>query len=334
MDDKNKIQLSTGIETLGENIQSMDQVPARVLLATSKPLYDFGIELTFARNQLKQMVNNFESGVLQRKVPVNFDHPRSRLASTKAGGWVTGVQMEESDDEIQVYGDIAWNESGKEALFKKEYLYTSLGAYINFIDRMDGKTEHGLTLYEVSLTNDPADVNLGAIAQFSAGQRLSKGEDMPELDELKKELSALKENSAQQVKELTSKLEESNKTLASSNKELAEAKEKLEKTERASELDKMIVANRITPAQKEKAMELSSAAYEGFKAAVPEEGNAVDKNPESGKNPPSDENKNPEDQVMELASSYAEANKVDIGEAVSAVLKDNPELAKQYEARS
>ena len=330
--EKNQIRLSTGIEVLGQDIQSEDEVPNRLLMITSKPIFDFGYELTFAVRQLEQMVENFNKGVLGRKVPVNFDHPRMRGAKTEAAGWIASLDIKMTDGGgIEVYSGIDWNKIGRAALFNKEYLYTSIGASLNFLDKKDGKTEHGMTLFELSLTNDPADVNLGEIAQYSTNARRLKEEsevdikDTPEYKAVKEQVATLQAAIETQKKELSA-------TLKDTQKELLSAKSELEKTQRSSTLDKMILENRITPAQKEKALTLSAEGFKGFEASVPEKGivEAAPVKPQSGKNPPDGDKVSAEDKLVEMASKLQKENTISFSEAFSQVLRENKELAAEY----
>ena len=97
--------MSTGLVLLANGADSVppEDVPSEIeFLNTSKIKYGEEYEIAFSKEQMEQIVRNFERGVLGRGVPVNRDHPRMRFAPTEAYGWVKEMRLEveEKDGEM------------------------------------------------------------------------------------------------------------------------------------------------------------------------------------------------------------------------------------------
>ncbi len=331
MSDLKSFRLSTGYEILDfpEDVQSKDQIPERTLIITSKPVFDHTFDFTFSKGQMVQLVDNFNKNVRGARIPVNYAHPLARGSSDAAAGWVTGLDLVEEKDNFKIYATINWNENGKKDVMGKKYLYTSVGVYLNYISPTDGKTEYGNVLYEVSLTNSPADVNIGMVTELSTHKR----ENIMS-DDMKKQLESTRNAlslSVKQNKELSSKVDSLTLSVETMRKENKDAERKLELSERSAELERFIVDGRILPAVKEKALTLSSEAYEGFKVSLPDRP-VYKKSPDSGKNPDTtNKGKDAEGEIIELASKLRkEDSNLSMTDSISRVMKDRPDLEKRY----
>lgn len=349
-DKKCKVQFSSDISPFDDSIQSIEQIPNKILIATTRKLFDYGVELTITERQIRQMKDNFDQGVLGRKIPILFDHPLGPTTRTSnAAGWIGNLEVGTYKDGPALFcADIEWTPEGQKAIYEKSYRYTSIGAWIDFVSPKDGQTKYGMTLYEVSLTNDPADVNLGEIRQMNKkfanlvkiGDDESKEEHfMDEIEKLKKELSALSEKSEKrdlEFSELFAKFKKAEENTEQLKKENAELSRELKQKSREAELDKMILEKRITPAVKEKALELSSDQYEGFKIGLPAEGTAYSSEPsgKGGPEPGEDDGELDFDavqrKIVELAKKRSNEKEISFKSAISEVLDENGDLKKIY----
>ena len=291
MDVSKLLKCSVGSVLLGDGIDrvEVEKVPGEVEILNTDVIHtQYESYFAFSRMQLEQMVANFDKKSLGREVPINRDHPRTRIGSTEAYGWIKGLSVwdEEENGKItrsKLIATIDWTEEGKKLVASGKYKYVSIGAMLDRISHMDGKTKEGMVLFEVSLTNDPAFLTLPEImgdevALFSEivqnGVNLSKqkGEsEMEELLELKKKL-AEKEG---EVATLSAKLTKSEADQANAESEfeklkveLAEKNRVIELSKREVELDRLVLAKKMTPAQKEAAVKLDAAAYKGFIQAI------------------------------------------------------------------
>ena len=319
-------------------------VPYTILIFTSEPFYNAGIDNSLVEGQLRKMVENFNKGILGRKVPINYDHPATRMAESVAAGWVTELNSGKTESgHYAVYAGVEWNQSGRKKIYEREYLYTSIGAYVNYIDPKDGKTEHGFTLFELSLTNRPANLNIGAIKEFcEIGSQKNKGEEkmdekkMVEFAEYKTKVETLTaENETMKAK--VAEFSKLSADLEAREKQLAESEATLGKKQRQIELNKMVEEKKIIPAMMDKAIEMSEAAYEGFKTAIETlNGKAAfnDSPTSEVKNPTASEgmeNKLASVELSEKAAALSEKKSIDMRAAFEQVLLSDKQLNDRYE---
>ena len=262
-----KIHFSLGRLLLDKNESDKENnLPTKLLFATTKDIL-YGDELvSFSNKDLKEIKRNFDNNELGNDVVLNYNH--TFYNDGRAAGWVDSLQYKATDDGVgQLFADVTWTPNGKEDVIGKVYKYTSVGVFHDAISANDNHTRVGKTLFEISLTNTPADNNLEAIQQMSKKLNEEK-KDMTDKDktslELTKELlekNITLENSNKKIIELESKVKEV------TQKFLAEKKRTLQ-LDREKTIDKMIIEKEMVPAQKEKALELSEDQFEGFKLAM------------------------------------------------------------------
>lgn len=334
--DKNQLHFSTGISIYDQEVISKDDITSRLFVTSTAKVFDQGYDYSLTQEQIKKVYENFQNDTLGRKVPINIDHPRIRMGKTEAVGWISDLSLE--DRETSIYATVDWNEEGKLLLAQKKYLYTSIGMWINFISPRDGKTQYGPTLYEVSLTNDPANINLGEITTLSKKKRI----DMEDKDkmiekqkkkiaELEKKIEAMGEDKKKMSTDHETELNERIALAKGLNQKLDEIQNKLNSKERETELEKFVLAGRIAPAQRDKALTLSKDAYEGFKAGIPE-GKVIQTKFKSGDNPDDDDNVGSEDKIITLARKYQKENPgTEFQDAVTVVLNKDAKLEKDYQ---
>lgn len=309
--------------------QAKNGPPQEIMISSSNSFFDFGFELTISRKRIFEMSENFKSKILGREVPVNYDHPRMRMSRTEAAGWIKELKVVEGEDrEAQLMARIEWNDKGKESIKNKHYAYTSIGGYHNFIDPSDGKTEHGMTLFEVSLTNDPANVNLEAITQLSKGVNGMDKDENKRMDEMK----ALLEKSKLELAKSQMAFDAEKLKLKNEKDLFSRNKKEFEEKERTSHLDKLISEGRLTPAARDKALTLSRDEYAGFLLGIPDK-EIISMNSRSINAKDSKKKKmRAEDEIDDMAKKKMENSKMSYAEAVDTVLTENVELSNRYES--
>ncbi len=111
--------------------------------------------ISITLEDLQNMVENFESGVIAKELPVNCAH------ETKPGavGWIKEIFLQ---DKI-LNGWVEWTPEGKEKLENKTYKYISAEFEKNYIDP-ETKAEHGATLVGAALTIRPMVKDLAPVA--------------------------------------------------------------------------------------------------------------------------------------------------------------------------
>ena len=122
---------------------------------------------------------------------------------------------------------------------------------------------------------------------------------------------------------------------------MKDSQDKLELSKRETELEKLVLAKKITPAQRDGALKLSSAEYVGFKSfaenakpgAYNTEPNAEGNEPngDGGESNIQENAKSADEQVDEMAKKMMEKNKdMKYQDAVAQVLKKNKALADRF----
>ena len=87
MDVSKLLKCSVGSVLLGDGIDrvEVEKVPGEVEILNTDVIHtQYESYFAFSRMQLEQMVANFDKKSLGREVPINRDHPRTRIGSTEA----------------------------------------------------------------------------------------------------------------------------------------------------------------------------------------------------------------------------------------------------------
>ena len=346
--------------TLQDGTISPEDVANEVEILNTRIVNFEDAQLSFTSEQLKQMVKNFTEKALGRDVPVNRDHPRMPWTTTEAYGWIKQLWTKEIKnsgqiEETKLYAEIDWTKLGREMVASSAYKYTSIGVWIDKLSHIDGKTNLGMVLFELSLTNDPAFLQLpeigGGVAQYGlmchpvqdeGPKNVSLKEDgkMPEESNLKLELERKKTEVVgleAEVKRLQTDGHGQKEKILSLTNELSTLKEEMEKAKRTTELDKMIKESKITPAQRDEVLKLSVDEYKGFIKGISLSRPRADILPGTGV--PAEGNEGgpqgtAEDRVMLLARKYKsdKNDMVTMSEAIDYVLLEDEGLANRFHA--
>ena len=351
-----KIHLSIGKPLSKEITLKKGEPPTKIeILNTTKIKYSEYWDVSFSTTQFEQMIDNFNKKVIGRGVPINLDHPSERRATTESYGWISSLMIEKEDDETgKMYAKVDWDEDGMNLIKKGKYKYTSVGIYTNFKDLRDGKSSLGFALFELSLTNNPAftalpEINENMVASYDFlinNKKTNKvlKEDKNKMTEKDNDTATL----TRFLKEENEKLKKQNLTLEAKSKEIVaenfelknkfkEHESKLDKLERTTKLNNLITLGKISPAQRDAAMNLSKESYEGFlqMSELAKEGTInVTKPNVTTLNTNENENSDVQEKVNLMAKERSKKDKISYGEAIQLVLKEDNSLYKEFmEAR-
>lgn len=339
----NKIILDTSYSVLGDAApNTAAEVPSTVKILSSDKFYYLKQPFQLTIEQLKMVVENFNKKVQKVDLSVNYDHSFLKGRGSKAAGWIKELSFHELDQgQAYINADIEWTNRAKNKIFEREFRFTSIEMDTNYIDPIDGVTDHGYTLIGLALTNQPANVTLPPMVA-------EKGEkNMLELEKLKQEMKDMKDMYEKKMKEMKDMYEKKMKeghvkkmeaekdkeilALSAKNKELTDC---LDKKEREIEINKLILEKKMVPAQREKALALNKDAYEGFKIALDTSDTKFETSPESkGESVNSDTTisfEAAEKKIIAMSKELAVKGEIEFGEALTKVLTDNKKLADIY----
>lgn len=198
---------------------------------------------------LEQMLANFKSNAVGKKIPINYSHEDHKLAA----GWVTEVTL--NKERTKLYLTVEFTPSAFQAIQDKEWAYFSGEFWFDY--KNENGQSCGACLVGGALTNIPAlkQASLGTFTQILDKLFLSQKEPpMPaektNLTELQTKLDAAE----QKITELTESLKtvnalaEENKTLKADN---AKSAADLKVKEKTLEFEKLRSTGNAVEAQRE-----------------------------------------------------------------------------------
>ena len=256
--------------------------PARLLISTTKKIVrGEGDVMQFSEKDLFNIKKNFDDNALGRDIPIIYDHSMSGFSGqTRAAGWIGGIELEKGADGVDrlFATGIRWTKEGQSDVVSGAYRYLSVGVYLDHTDIKDDKKKIGMTLFEISLTNNPADHNLGEIGQlsklfkeFSMEPPTDKDTDKKEEDLKNKAEDKKKESTEETIARLKAEIASREKEVKKFSEKFYKEKEKtmsLEKKvsedEKKAELDKLLSEGKIAPFQRDEGLKLSGDEYKGF----------------------------------------------------------------------
>lgn len=200
-------------------------------------------EINITKEHLESFVKNFSAKVTSTDLAINEDHKKN-----EAFAWYKDVFL--SEDGNTLYGSVAWNENGVDALRKKKYRYFSPEFRFNYVHPHTGK-EHGPTLLGGALTNYPF-LKMEAIVELNEKQKANvtqptKEKKMPTI-ELKDHEAAVVELNGK-IKATEDKVVELNAKVQTLEKENSSLKAAAEKAAKESANQKLFDAGKINKAQ-------------------------------------------------------------------------------------
>jgi len=287
------------------------------------------VEVTI--EMLQSMVNNFNERIRGVDIAIDYKHESDDVAA----GWIKEIEL--CEDSLYATR-IDWTPNGLRKLADKEFRYISAEFDLNYKDN-ESMQSFGPTLLGAGLTNRPVVKRMEPIVQLSeidTNQALS--------NELKAELKGAKmadqkqqsmavqpvpapasapaaagsmtpEEMMAKIKELQAIIDQ----LKSEKEAVVAAKELAEKKSRFAQL---LSEGKAVPAQEKSFLDGDMEKFVSLSQPV----NLSEKGNSSVEN-----KKDSQDQIIELAQKRAKENGVDIADAISQVLSENPELHKEYQ---
>lgn len=313
-----------------------DKAPIVQILRTTKfthPTYG-AIEITPA--MLKQFKENFDKKVRRQDIAIDYFHDNEGVAA----GWIKELFF--SDDENELWARVDWTKNALQKLNEKELRYFSPEFAFKWTDPETG-VSYSNVLFGGGLTNRPQVKDMAPIT-------LKEIKGDKKMDEKVKELEAqivkLQEDAALEGKKMqddvagkAAKIAELEKAIEAMKAELERLKgenagmleeknllvAEKEKMLKETEFNTMLSEGKVCEAQREAFLKGDFAEFAKNAKAV----NLSDK----GNNSVENENKitDAAAEVLKLAEVKVKEEKIDLGTAVSKVLRENEELRKKYE---
>jgi len=212
-------------------------------------------------------------------IVIDYEHQTLKDVEAPAAGWIKDLYVGEDG----IYGRVEWTERAKNYIANKEYRYLSPVVWVN-------KEGRAVFLQCVALTNLPATFNAKPIVSKQGGREMeeilkllgvkSEEEALEAIKILrqKKEASIPKEildvlelkedASVSEVKASILALKQGVRTVDDLATQVKELKEKLLAKETEELVEMALKEGKITPAQKEWALEYARKDPEGFKVYV------------------------------------------------------------------
>lgn len=327
----------------------VENVPTKVQLMRTGTFFDkrYGkVEIT--KNHFENMIKKFGEQVRGIELMIDYKHD----SDAEAAGWIKEleileVQLSEADLENgieerkghELWAVVDWTPTGRKKLSDKEFAYLSADFDPDYRDNENPEVSHGIVLLGAALTNRPVIKRMNPAIQLSEIENQNVNKENEKMDDEKKELeekelqedprlakldALMKDLGVESIEDLMKMISE----LRSQNEEMTEEKMLSEKN---AKLDGLMKDGKITAAQKEAAIKLSENEFNGF-VSMAEMNEQVIKLDESGNNetPKGDENRDVQDQVIELAEKKMNEDKISFTEATALVLLENKELAEKY----
>lgn len=288
---------------------------------------------------LLSMVDNWKKKVRGVDISIDYKHESDDIAA----GWIKEVYLKEDNKEL--WAKVDWTPKGQKVLADKEFRY--LSADFNF-DYQDNETlqKFGPTLFGAGLTNRPVVKRMEPAIELEeltekGRQEMKLIEDLQaqvkELSEKNKKLSdeiaaaqpapgagGLSPEVQKQIEDLKAQIASLTAENTKFASELASQKDKAVLAEKENKFQKLLSEGRVVPAQKDAFLKDDFAKFAELSGQVNLAGKGHSETPAPAATGSVD------DQVMELANKkLSEDKSLNLKSAISLVLKEKPELAKQ-----
>ena len=277
------------------------------------------------KEHLLSFKKNFDARVRGIDIALDYGHN----SEGEAAAWFKDLVL--SDDGQELWAVPDWTPDGAESVLSKKFRYVS--ADFNF-DYQDNETlkKHGPTLLGAGLTNRPVVKGQAPVIELTEGKGTEVDPKDKLIEELKAKVAELEAKLSGQLGEMK-KIGDYEKEMGEKEKQLSEAREQLktlkaekETAEKKAQFDKKLSEGVVVEAQRE-------AFMAGDMAKFMELAQPVKLSEQGSGAPPAEKKgeKDVQDQVLELAEkALADKRAQNISDAISLVLHENKELAKQY----
>jgi len=286
-------------------------------------------------SDIETMIKNFSDKVRGVDLAIDYSHE----ADKEAAGWIQDLYLQEGQDgKAELWARVKWTQTGKDSLVDRKYRYLSADFAFSYKNN-ETSQEFGPTLFGAGLTNRPVIKNMSPVIELAEYTKPKGADQMDELQKLKAEnemlkaeIEKLKSGSKPEVdvemEDLKKKLGAYEAEKQASDAAKLAAETKLAEMVKTDEFNKLMTEGKACEAQRK--FYLSGDAVEFAKAAQPLKLDTVGGKVET----PAEDKSNPEAKILSEANALIKTNaKLTLGEAISKVMKDKPELAKLYRSK-
>ena len=263
-------------------------------------------------------IENFKANTYGIDLMIDYDHERAEAAA-----WFKDLYV--SEDQTELWAEVALTPDGKKSIDDKEYRYLSIDFASNHIDN-ETNMERGPVLYGAALTNRPFIKGMTPtteLNEFHGGTKMT-------LEELKKQNQQLSDRIEQIGKDGAAAVKALNETLATRDADIkklsdenAALKLAADVSKKETEFAKLLSEKKAVPAQKEAFMAGDMAKFASLAGALNEKPAGHGAANEGGNEGESDESD--DDKILTLAETKFADGKggfATMGDAISAAKKE------------
>lgn len=302
---------------------------------------------------LSEMVENFKSNARGIDIMIDYEHE----SQGPAAAWIKELMiLGESDKGL--FAKVEWTKSGRKRLSDGEFKYLSADFDPAYRDNENPEKNLGAVLLGAALTNRPVIKRMAPVIELSEYTLQNEGEGYmekemkekemgekkemqePREDKLKQIMKDLDAENVEDLMQIISNMKKKLEEMEGMSTELSELKKEKAMSEKEKKFNKLLSEGKVLEAQREKAMKLSEESFNGFlelaemntpvKLSEIGHGHKETKEQEEKKKAPE---KDPEDELTEIAVKLSEEKNIPLWEAQSIALSENPELQKKYEEK-
>lgn len=267
-------------------------------------------EVKITREMLDQMVKNFQEKVRGIEIMLDAGHNSDK----EAFGWFKNIYTKEGDNSsYELWGTVELTSLGQKALAEKLYGYISADFNTSYQDN-ETLANYGAVLLGAGLTNRPV------VKGMSPAIALSEDNKSTEIKmDLQQLLDACGVSSPEELIKMIGDMKSQIEMACTTEKEL---KEKIEMSEKTNEFNTLLSEEKACEAQREAFMKNDMIGF--AKNAQPMKLSEMTNGSVEGND------KDAEEQIMELAEKKVKEEKIALKDAIVLVLSENKDLAKQY----
>ena len=296
---------------------------------------------------MESLKENFDNNVRGIKINFNYYHEMWGVAA----GWIKDLKIRQDDGAAALWATVEWTPKAQKMIEDKEVGYCSVEIE-NYMDR-ETKKVYGPTLVGVGLTNRPQIKKMASLTQLSEQHKIkstvikkgdSKMTDKEKLEKMEKEKAEMEKN-----------LMEMKKKMENDKKKMDEIEAKSDKTERESITGRLFSEGKMTKAQVDSALGISSREAfdelvkfcESNVASIKTDqiGGNANTSPSGNFSEPSQNGRGQSSQsISDKAYAYISSHPAEFEDtlelsekfkkAVGKVLKSEPDLAKKHYSES
>lgn len=317
-------------------------------------------QINISKDDLLKFKENFDNKVRKVDIPINYEHAQSKAHGSKAAGWIENLSIKNEGSEL--WAMPRWTPEGLKHVEDEEYRYLSSEVLWEYEDNETGNV-FARVLKGCALTNYPVikgmkAINASDLSELSEGQKdgtdknktkekkeMTKQELILKFSEIGVDFSEI-EKKAKGFDEIApkhaaleikfSELEKSNSSLKSERDQLKtkieDQEKKLYEVKFSDLVKRGMEEGKLTKAFAEgKFKEISEKNGIDFAEAMlkdlPKVVNTESKGHGQGNN---GTGKNVSDDLSEIASKISTERKISFSDAMSAAMRENPELCSKW----